>query len=788
MAERQLIVKIVGDASSIQRSFSTASRSSRGLERDLGRASRGSLAGSGAFRSLGRSLAFASGGFLAFGGAAAFLRKTVDAAKEAQVANAQLATQLRNSGQSFATYRGQIDATVNRLSALAGIQDDELKAGLTTILRTVPNVSKALRDLGTAADLSRAKHISLAQAALIIAKTEAGNTTLLRRQGFQIAKNATVEQALAVLRQRVAGQARAGTTEQERFGAVLHHTEEIIGTALLPTLNKFLISGTKWLEQMNRSGKLQKDVSTAAHDFATAMDAVKGAVEGVDKVTGSFKHTLELLLALKFASVAAGWVSGLQATGGAAVVANGKVGALRTSLSGLGALQLAPIIIPVGIKIEQTEEQKIKKHLGGVFADAFSGLENIAGAGVIGRNPVTQLIDASFGNGAKKKIDDSKTAVVSAARAMLEAGKSGDQTLTGLEQKFKDLSQKDLTQLLALAERLNAAYRAAGGAAVEASVKARHGLALAAAVAPKDTTTGGGGSSLTAAQRNTFFDNDVARILRRGGFGNLQQQLAAIDKASGLIQAKLKTTRDKTRRLNLQDQVLELAAQKRDIKKQIAQNVKDRIDAEKQAAKDLAQKRKEAATQAAANRLAATSAREFRQLGLSATGDAITPGVANLQKRVKQIAGNIAGTSLDTPKLEAQLARFRKVLSEGLVPKDVRAKIKEMLDAISDEIKNAAQTNQTKFRHISSVAIANSIPGLTPDQKRKLEQLVSQVGAGGTVPQRSAAFGKAGAQTVVVNSPVYIDGKLVSKNVTKHQQTASANRSSSRRGPYAGRH
>jgi hypothetical protein len=184
-----------------------------------------------------------------------------------------------------------------------------LKAGLTTILRTTPNVGKALRDLGTAADLARARHISLAAAATIMAKTEAGNTTLLRRQGFQIGKNATAEQALAIVRAKVAGQARAGTTEQERFGAVLHDTEEIIGTGILPTLNRYLASGSRWLEQMNESGKLQRDVAHAAHGFETAVHDVAGASRRPTSVTGSFKHTLELLLALKVASTAAGWAT-----------------------------------------------------------------------------------------------------------------------------------------------------------------------------------------------------------------------------------------------------------------------------------------------------------------------------------------------------------------------------------------------------------------------------------------------------------------------------------------------
>src|SRR3954468_6645239 len=57
--------------------------SSGGIERDLGRASRGALAGSGIFRGLGRSIAFASGGFLAFASAGQFLRSSVDAAREA---------------------------------------------------------------------------------------------------------------------------------------------------------------------------------------------------------------------------------------------------------------------------------------------------------------------------------------------------------------------------------------------------------------------------------------------------------------------------------------------------------------------------------------------------------------------------------------------------------------------------------------------------------------------------------------------------------------------------------
>ncbi len=81
----------------------------------------------------------------------------------------------------------------------------------------------------------------------------------------------------------------------------------------------------------------------------------------------------------------------------------------------------------------------------------------------------------------------------------------------------------------------------------------------AGSTVPPPPAATGARSGLTAAQRNTFFDNAVARILLRGGLGSLQDQLAAIKKASGLITQRLAATKDVTRKLNLEDQVLQLA-------------------------------------------------------------------------------------------------------------------------------------------------------------------------------------------------------------------------------------
>jgi hypothetical protein len=62
---------------------------------------------------------------------------------------------------------------------------------------------------------------------------------------------------------------------------------------------------------MNESGKLQKDVASAAEGFANAIGVAAEAVKTVDRITGSFKNTLELLLALKLASKVAGWAAAM---------------------------------------------------------------------------------------------------------------------------------------------------------------------------------------------------------------------------------------------------------------------------------------------------------------------------------------------------------------------------------------------------------------------------------------------------------------------------------------------
>ena len=757
MARKVSIDVAINDAQ-VAAGFRSISRSARGFENDMSHATRGILAGSGAFRSLGRSIAFASGGFLAFGGAAGFLKKSVDAAREAQVANAQLSTQLAANGKSFATYRGEIEQTISRLSALAGIEDDELKSGLTTILRTVPNVGKALNDLALATDIAKARHIALASSASLVGKAEAGNLNLLRRQLPVFSKSATVEQALAKVRAAVAGQASAGTTAQERFGAVLHQTEEIIGQGILPTLNKYLESGSRWLEQMNESGKLQKDVSNAANDFASAVKGVADVVKAVGKVTGSFKNTLKLLLEIKAASIVLGWARSMnlfaaaevaanesavvsrinayagavQTTGRNAEVAKGQVAGLRGSLTGLGLINLAPIVIPIEIAVLNRERGFLDKF--GRAGSAGKALLDLGSGGVSG-NLLGDLKDVLLGK---------KTSVLSPKFKV-----DPDIENVGLK-KFKDI-----------------------GAALKNALKDAFA---------NDTTVGGSSAKgLTASQRNTFFDNAIARILQRGGLGSINQQIAALEKADSLIEQRLKVTKDVTRRLNLEDELLQNQAQIRSLKAQQAADATQKAADAEQKAQDARQKLLDKLAAAAAQR----KSRQFEALGLTATGDTRAPSVRQLRNAVNLFETGVAGTFLDTKKTQSVISQIRKVLSGGLgaVGRDVRLKVQEILSGLNQQLGNNAK-NLSRFRHVNAAAFVNSLGlNLTLAERKRLQAAVSTIGPGGTVPgARSQAFSS--QQTINLN----LDGKTVAKVVTDHQRRQTQRRSDSRRGPYAGRH
>ena len=228
----------------------------------------------------------------------------------------QLAAKINASGESFKASQAAIDRAGLSLEKFGFTSEDSAHA-LTVLERGTGNIRRAIQLQGVAADLARAKNLDLASAANVVAKVFGGQETALRRAVPGLDKHAHGLDLITEAQRRLAGQAAASTTPAERFQATLHDTEVIIGNALLPSIDKLLGSLGRWLQKMNESGKLQRDVNGAVktgtalfNDLKAIVVPLAQAFKDLGDAVGGTKNEVELLIGA-FGAVgrSPGWVT-----------------------------------------------------------------------------------------------------------------------------------------------------------------------------------------------------------------------------------------------------------------------------------------------------------------------------------------------------------------------------------------------------------------------------------------------------------------------------------------------
>jgi hypothetical protein len=395
---RKLIVELIADPRGYTAGLQTAAKQTKlfGAETEAMTAKVNT-----SVKGLGRSLALATGGFVAFEGVSRFLEDSVNAARDAGVAQRSLAAQIKASGDSFAGNQAAVQKAELSLEKYGFTSEDSAKA-LTVLERGTGNITRAISLQGVAANLARAKNIDLASAANVLAKVFGGQETALRRAVPGLDKNAHGLQLIADAQQRLAGQAKAGTTEAEKFHAILHNTEVIVGTALLPTLNKYLGELGKWLDKMNRSGQLQKDVNSAVktatglfEDLKAIVGPLADAFKTLGDMVGGTKNELKLLVSALLTFKGVKLLSGLAGIGSTAKTATGEVTGLRGALLGLNTLPvIGPIVI--GVTVDEAihkQRESLEKKLG-PFGALLAGPEDIYNAL---KTAVSNVIKGPFG-------------------------------------------------------------------------------------------------------------------------------------------------------------------------------------------------------------------------------------------------------------------------------------------------------------------------------------------------------------------------------------------------------
>ena len=346
---RNVEVRVLVDPSDAAVGFSKAGASARGFGKDIDESSRGALAASGTFKELGRSIAFASGAFLGTAGLINVLKQSIDVAEQTQKSHEALRQTMDNLGLSYKDSIGQIDAYLKKESDLSAFTQNELRDSFNRLVLATKDVNVAMHDETLAADIARARHIDLSSATQIVIKAAEGMGGQLRRLGIDVSTHANSVQLLTALYQRYHDQAQTNATASDHFHVALTNLENSVGTALLPTFNKLIGELTNWINRMESSGKIQKDVQQGLHDITDVVHGLRDAFHEVDGVTGGFKNTLELLAGLKLASVVSGWAGSFktlaeriglaEGTAAAGTGATGLLGTL-TKLKALGTIAI----------------------------------------------------------------------------------------------------------------------------------------------------------------------------------------------------------------------------------------------------------------------------------------------------------------------------------------------------------------------------------------------------------------------------------------------------------------
>jgi hypothetical protein len=174
----------------------------------------------------------------------------------------------------------------------------------------------------------------------------------------------------------------------------------------------------------------------------------------------------------------------------------------------------------------------------------------------------------------------------------------------------------------------------------------------------------------------------------------------------------------------------------------------------------------------------------------------LPPTVKGLRKQLASIGTAVAGTFLDTGKTRSLMQAIRSILSRGIkgVSADVRAKIKEMLDGIDQQLKDHSSNLRNKPKGVSAENILAGL-GLTPEQFKTAAARLAQLGPRALVPNALAikstgatvgALAGAEAGVIVLSQPIYLDGRKIADSTTTHQQKRARRTAAQTRGRHAG--
>lgn len=277
----------------------------------------------GAFAGVGKIIA----GAIAVTGFADLTKHLADAAAEQQVELASVKKAVENTGAAWEFHGKQVDEVLKGISRSTGFTIADVSQSFVRLESGTKNTAQSFKLLGLAADVSRARHLGLAQASVILTRASQGSSASLRRLGivipnlsvhydtlkgkidklvaggdkFTAAQKLQIKDALAhakaldvqaskvnvisEVEKRFGGQSKVfAQTAQGQFARLHENLNELaadLGTLLLPGLAAGAAGISHWVDGLRESQGVHDAFKAGVHDIGVAFNDVKAVVETI---------------------------------------------------------------------------------------------------------------------------------------------------------------------------------------------------------------------------------------------------------------------------------------------------------------------------------------------------------------------------------------------------------------------------------------------------------------------------------------------------------------------------
>lgn len=216
----------------------------------------------------------------------------LEMADQYEKAHATLETAVRNSGSSIDALKGPIGSTEKSLEKF-GFTNTQVEDALASLTTATNNPKKALSEMGLAANIAAARHISLQDATNLLGKALAGNLRPLKQMGIDLPVTAggayqlqTATESLHTAQMRV-NQILAKTPDAANAASKAHNAYE-------SAMNSLTNAQTKYNETSSTSNVIIDTLSqrfggaaaTQADTFAGKMAALKAQAQDAGKNIG----------------------------------------------------------------------------------------------------------------------------------------------------------------------------------------------------------------------------------------------------------------------------------------------------------------------------------------------------------------------------------------------------------------------------------------------------------------------------------------------------------------------